>query len=65
MFEVIFSGLNLPKRMNDFVSMFIGVALVEEFCKYIAMKGAIYKKSEFDDVAPNSFISSRYPELTT
>ena len=50
MFEVIFSGLNLPKRMNDFVSMFIGVALVEEFCKYIAMKGAIYKKSEFDEM---------------
>ena len=50
MFEVIFSGLNLPKRLNEFVSVFIGVALVEEFCKYIAMKGAIYKKGDFDEM---------------
>ena len=44
-----FKNLPLSKDLINILNIFIGVALTEEFLKYLAVKGKALKSSEFDE----------------
>lgn len=43
------SRLNLSPILLSILSIFIGVALVEEFLKYLVVRGKVLRSSEFDE----------------